>query len=58
MRVIEEGLSADELYVVNGLLRARPGLPVSPQIQEATPPGDAPGDDVSSKVSTTDVSGE
>jgi hypothetical protein len=31
MRVIEEGISPAESYVVNGLQRARPGLPVTPQ---------------------------
>ncbi len=33
MRVIEEGLTGDERYIVNGLQRARPGLPVSPKMQ-------------------------
>ena len=32
--VIEEGLEADETYVSNGLLRARPGLPVTPRTEE------------------------
>ncbi len=38
MRVIEEGLTGDERYIVKGLQRARPGLPVTPQMQteEAT----------------------
>lgn len=31
MRVIREGLKADEQYIVEGLQRARPGLPVNPQ---------------------------
>jgi RND family efflux transporter MFP subunit len=30
MRVIEQGLSPDERYIVTGLQRARPGLPVTP----------------------------
>ncbi len=34
MRVIEEGLGSDELYIINGLQRARPGLPVTPQREE------------------------
>jgi RND family efflux transporter MFP subunit len=34
MRVIEEGLQADEWVVVNGLQRARPGITVTPQRQE------------------------
>ncbi len=33
MRVIEEGLTGDERYIVNGLQRARPGLPVNPKMQ-------------------------
>ncbi len=37
MRVIEEGITTAERYVSNGLLRARPGLPVNPK-----PEGDAP----------------
>ena len=30
MRVVREGLAANERYIVNGLQRARPGLPVTP----------------------------
>ena len=33
MRVIEEGLTGDERYIVNGLQRARPGMPVNPKMQ-------------------------
>jgi len=32
--VIEDGLEADETYISNGLLRARPGLPVTPLTEE------------------------
>ncbi|MHC4130889.1 MAG: efflux RND transporter periplasmic adaptor subunit [Planctomycetota bacterium] len=35
MRVIEEGIQPQERYVVNGIQRARPGLPVTPK--EAVP---------------------
>jgi RND family efflux transporter MFP subunit len=42
MRVITEGLSPGERYIVNGLQRARPGLPVKPQMEEATPAPVAP----------------
>jgi RND family efflux transporter MFP subunit len=43
MRVIKDGLSADDRVIVNGLLRARPGAKVTPQEQGATPPaGGAP----------------
>jgi RND family efflux transporter MFP subunit len=38
-RVIQEGITTAERYVVNGLLRARPGLPVKPKMA-----GDAPAD--------------
>ncbi len=31
MRAIEDGISPHETYIVNGLQRARPGLPVTPQ---------------------------
>ena len=54
MRVIEEGLSPGELYVVNGLLRARPGMPVTPQMQEAPAAGESLGDGSDQKVSATD----
>lgn len=30
MRVVRSGLAADERYIINGLQRARPGLPVTP----------------------------
>ena len=33
MRVVEEGLTGDERYIVDGLQRARPGLPVNPKMQ-------------------------
>jgi RND family efflux transporter MFP subunit len=33
--VIEDGLDADATYISNGLLRARPGLPVTPMTEEA-----------------------
>jgi RND family efflux transporter MFP subunit len=39
MRVIEEGLDGDERYIIDGLQRARPGLPVTPQTQEAAAGG-------------------
>jgi len=32
--VVEEGLDGSERYIVDGLLRARPGLPVSPEIEQ------------------------
>ena len=34
MRVIYSGLKPDERYIINGLQRARPGLPVTPKDQE------------------------
>jgi RND family efflux transporter MFP subunit len=34
MRVILEGLGPDDRYIVNGLQRARPGLPVTPVTEE------------------------
>jgi RND family efflux transporter MFP subunit len=40
LRVIKDGLSADDTIVVNGLARIRPGVKVDPQ--EAKPPGAAP----------------
>ncbi|HKA74820.1 MAG TPA: efflux RND transporter periplasmic adaptor subunit [Xanthobacteraceae bacterium] len=37
LRVIKSGLSADDLVIVNGLMRARPGAKVAPQQQGAPP---------------------
>ncbi len=37
MRVIKEGLKADDVIIVNGLMRARPGSKVTPQQAEAPP---------------------
>jgi multidrug efflux pump subunit AcrA (membrane-fusion protein) len=36
LRVIKDGLQADDLVIVNGLMRARPGQRVTP---EASPAG-------------------
>ena len=33
--VVQSGLEGDETYIVNGMLRARPGFPVSPQRESA-----------------------
>src|SRR5262249_11959891 len=38
MRVIKDGLSADDTVVVNGLARIRPGVTVTPQQQGAPVP--------------------
>ena len=35
-RVVREGLKAGELVVVNGLMRVRPGMPVTPQREAGT----------------------
>lgn len=37
MRVVEDGVTANDLIVVNGLQRARPGIEVSPQVEGAAP---------------------
>jgi multidrug efflux pump subunit AcrA (membrane-fusion protein) len=42
MRVIEEGLKADEWVVVSGIQRARPGAKVTPVKAEAAPAAAAP----------------
>ena len=31
--VIEDGLDGSESYIVNGMLRARPGFPITPQTE-------------------------
>jgi RND family efflux transporter MFP subunit len=38
MRVIVEGLGPDERYIITGLQRARPGLPVTPKTAEDAEP--------------------
>ena len=37
---VVDGLEADEDYIINGLLRARPGLPVTPLREGAAPAAD------------------
>ena len=41
-RVIKEGITAQDRVVVNGMIRCRPGLSVSPSMQTETPPTAAP----------------
>lgn len=38
MRIVEEGLKADDRVVVLGVLKARPGSKVTPKVQEAAAP--------------------
>ncbi len=38
LRVIKDGLAPDDLVIINGLMRVRPGQKVTPQEQEAAPP--------------------
>jgi membrane fusion protein, multidrug efflux system len=42
LRVIKQGLSADDRVIVNGLMRARQGAKVTPQDQGAPPPSPGP----------------
>jgi len=42
LRVIKEGVSADDRVIVNGLMRARPGQKVTPQEQGAPPAAAGP----------------
>jgi membrane fusion protein, multidrug efflux system len=41
MRVIKEGVSADDRVIVNGLMRVRPGQKVTPEEQQAVPQASA-----------------
>lgn len=41
LRVIQDGLKPDDLIIVNGIQRARPGVPVTPQRAEAATLGAA-----------------
>jgi RND family efflux transporter MFP subunit len=42
LRVIKEGVSADDRVVVNGLMRVRPGQKVTPEEKQTTPQAAAP----------------
>ena len=42
LRVVKEGLAADDRVIVNGLMRARAGQKVTPQEQGAQPASGAP----------------
>ena len=42
LRVIKDGVSADDRVVVNGLMRVRPGQKVTPEEGQATPSASAP----------------
>ena len=42
LRIIKDGLKADDRVVVNGLMRVRPGQKVTPQEQGATPAPSGP----------------
>ena len=42
LRVIESGIGPDDLVIVNGLQRARPGAKVAPHFPDETPEGTAP----------------
>jgi len=41
LRVIKDGIAADDRVIVNGLMRARPGQKVTPQEEGAKPPAPA-----------------
>jgi hypothetical protein len=38
MRVVKDGIAADDRVIVNGLMRARAGAKVTPQEQDAAAP--------------------
>jgi multidrug efflux system membrane fusion protein len=42
LRVVKEGLDPDDRVIVNGLMRARPGVKVTPTEEGAPPPGGKP----------------
>jgi RND family efflux transporter MFP subunit len=46
LRVIKDGLAAEDRVVVNGLMRARPGIKVKPQEQGGAPSAEASGPQV------------
>jgi RND family efflux transporter MFP subunit len=46
LRVVKDGLNLDDRIVVNGLMRARPGVKVKPQEQAGSPSAEATGPQV------------
>src|SRR5262249_4630533 len=46
LRVIKDGLASEDRVVVNGLMRARPGIKVKPQEQQGSPSAEATGPQV------------
>ena len=46
LRVIKDGITAEDRIVVNGLMRARPGIKVKPQEQAGAPSAEATGPQV------------
>jgi RND family efflux transporter MFP subunit len=43
MRVVNEGLTGDEMFIVGGFAMARPGMPITPMPADGPPPGMMPG---------------
>jgi RND family efflux transporter MFP subunit len=43
MRVVNEGLNGDEMFIVGGFAMARPGMPITPVPADGPPPGMMPG---------------
>jgi RND family efflux transporter MFP subunit len=43
LRVVKDGLSLDDRVIVNGIMRARPGVKVTPMAEGAAPPAGPPG---------------
>ena len=52
MRVITSGLKGDERIIINGLQKARPGGPVTPQEADAQPAGASPQKESTGKASS------
>jgi membrane fusion protein, multidrug efflux system len=44
LRVIKDGIGADDRVVVNGVARIRPGQKVTPEDEKSSPPGQAKAD--------------
>jgi len=44
LRVIKDGIGADDRVVVNGVARIRPGQKVTPEEEKSSPPGQAKSD--------------
>jgi RND family efflux transporter MFP subunit len=56
LRAIESGIGPDDLVVVNGLMRARPGVTVRPKFVDVQTAGETPDDCAKARLAASSVS--